>query len=162
MENLNELKTHFPIESIGNITKIVKHLITSQQIKSSLPYISLIIGWFEHKLIIDGKDHLLLDKEIFPILTWQTFIDTCDSYHGFIDTIPMKTVQKEGREPCEYTKNIIKLVSDHVWKQLKNTFSKDKQHVQTVYSFLYSKSFCFYYKLLKSFLYSTVGVKFVF
>ena len=139
MENLNELEKYFPIESIKNITKIVQHFITSKEINSNLPYLSLIIGWYEHKLIIDGKDHLLPNEEIFPVLTWETFTEACDYYHAFVDTISMATVKAEGIEPREYTKNVIKLVSDYVWKHLKNTFSKDKQHVQTVYSFLYSK-----------------------
>lgn len=139
MENLNKLKKYFPIKSIENITELVTCLVTSEEIKSRLPYLSLFIGWYEHKLIIDGKNHLLPGEEIFPVLTWETFTESFDYYHDFVETIPMATIQKEGIDLREYTKNIIKLVSDHVWKYLKNTFSKDKQHVQTVYSFLYSK-----------------------
>ena len=134
------LTEYFPLNSMDKVVNIVEHLVLDKP-KSCLPILSMVLGWYEHKLVITGKDKLLPNEEIFPSLDWTTFSSTFLKYQKCLEKFKLAQFEESKNE-----KLAIKDVADFVWKELKNTFYKDKHHIQSLYSFLFGEfSFYFYY-----------------
>jgi len=130
---MEELIKYFPLNSIEKVVNFVDHLVHNKP-KSNLPILSMVLGWYEHILVIFGKDNLLPNDETFPNLDWATFSSQFFKYSKFLEQFQSIILGDAKNE-----KLAIKVVSDFVWKQLKNIFFKDKHHIQSLHSFMFGK-----------------------
>lgn len=162
---LSALESFFPLNSIEAVVALFRHMVLeAKHTPPNLALVSIMLGFFETETYLqqqqqaskeasegsdgpvkDGgeeekdeeKKEVLNEEAEIPVLTFQR---AQDLYQQFVSLVTDQLAEfcgsAESDEKKAASREMIKAISDLLWKQLFRNYQKEKTHIQFLYSFL--------------------------
>jgi len=132
---------HFPLKTIDAVVELFESQISGEP---DLAHLSLVLGAIEVRMTTDSATET--DDSAFPQIN---FTDVESLYDRFL-TLLHHNIPAEEIASCRHgnvvasTKEIVDKVSNVVWSSLSSSYSKDRAHIQSLYSLL-TGLFCLFF-----------------
>ena len=134
-------KRHFPLQDVRSVVNLFRDQLENND-QPNLALLSIILGVIENALTVNraipqhfDSDKLLL-QPIFPVIELSTVEALYQAFEAQVKGSVDLTLYNSKRT----TREFVKKVSDVIWNTLTRTYSKDKAHLQSMYSYLTGRS----------------------
>lgn len=160
--SIEALRSHFPLDSIDAVVALFQRVVReSEENAPNLALLSILLGFFESKMHLRQQQQPPPTKEaadppettadepkategakeeeelVFPSLTFECAKALYQEFVGLVsDQLQEISDAVEDKEKRTATRELIKTISDLLWKQLSRNYQKEKTHIQFLYSFL--------------------------
>jgi len=127
---------HFPLKTVDAVVELFQSQISGVR-EPDLAYLSLILGAIEVRMTAaDAAPGA--DDAAFPKLNYTDVEPLYDRFQTLLhDNIPADEIAScRHGDVVVSTKEIVDKVSNVVWSSLSSSYSKDRAHIQSLYSLL--------------------------
>jgi len=146
-KKIRQRMKHFPLKTIDAVVELFKSQISGGR-EPDLAYLSLVLGAIEVRMTADTATGI--DDSELPQVN---FTDVQSLYDRFLTQL-RHNIPDDETASCRHgdvvgsSKEIVDKVSNVVWSSLSSSYSKDRAHIQSLYSLLtgwrwFRLSFCF-------------------
>ena len=130
-----KVERYFPLVSVQSVVTLFNYQLGKGE-EIDLAFLSIVIGCIEHTLTVNrlphGSDDVNFTVASFPVLEYKTVEALYCKFRTFIKGNVDLT---KFPSSCA-TRELIKSVSDVIWRSLTRAYYKDRAHLQSLFSFL--------------------------
>lgn len=137
----------FPIDSLDSLVNFIKNEADQQE--PCLALASIVLGYYENALtskrrssysppILEGEAESPKSdtKAQFPILKFSDVVGLLNTFKSLISEPSVIAITESNKGA---SREAISAIADAIWNTLSQKFSRDKPHIQFLYSFCTSK-----------------------
>ena len=134
-------KKHFPLRSIDDVVNLFRDQLTVTN-QPNLSLLSIVLGTIENKLTINrniSQEENRTEKNIdntFPVIDLTTIEVLYTKFVSHVrGSIDLSSVTDEYAD-----RTLVKKIADIIWNSLARSYSKDRAHLQSLFSYLTGES----------------------